>query len=225
MPLDKEWEAKVENALKNGHGKYTYRDLIKVVPPVGSNAISQWLNDETINGYLELIVSLGNQDSGEGTVPKFHAFNSFFMSNLLEKGYAGVMRWAKRAKIDGLKLKSVYEIYIPINRDNHWTLLVVSPRSKTIRYYDSLGGSGKQYIKAVIAWLKGELNSEYKDDEWDIEYSSQSPQQTNGYDCGVFAITTAKQLMLGRPAMSYSRADIPIQRKRIVAELIAGKLL
>jgi hypothetical protein len=224
-PLTKEWEAKVEHALKHGHGSYTTHDLIKVVPPVGSKTISQWLNDETINGYLKLVTDLGNNAQKAGATPKYHAFTSFFMTNLLDKGYEGIKRWSKRAKIDGKKLYDVQDVFIPINRNAHWTVLVISPKNRTIRYYDSLGGNGRAYVAAATQWLRGELGTAFIEGDWMIDNTAASPMQNNGSDCGVFAITTAKQLMLGRSPMTYGAGEIPVQRRRIVAELVAGKLL
>ena len=224
-PLSKEWEAKVEHALKHGHGPYTTHDLVKVVPPIGSKTTSQWLNDETINGYLKLITDLGNKSQTAATTPKYHAFTSFFMTTLLEKGYEGIKRWSKRAKIDGKKLFEVQDVFIPINRNLHWTMLAVSPKHRAIRYYDSLGGNGRPYVTAALHWLRGELGAAFIEGDWMIDNAAPSPMQNNGSDCGVFAITTAKQLMLGRSPMGYGPKEIPIQRRRIVAELVAGKLL
>jgi hypothetical protein len=224
-PLSKEWEAKVEHALKHGHGPYTTHDLIKVVPPIGSKTTSQWLNDETINGYLKLVTDLGNKAQTATAIPKYHAFTSFFMTTLLEKGYEGIKRWSKRAKIDGKKLFDVQDVFIPINRNLHWTVLVVSPKHRAIRYYDSLCGNGRPYVAAAIHWLRGELGPAFIEGDWMIDNAAPSPMQNNGSDCGVFAVTTAKQLMLGRSPMGYGPREIPIQRRRIVAELVAGKLL
>jgi hypothetical protein len=224
-PLSKEWEAKVEHALRHGHGPYTTHDLVKVVPPIWSKTTSQWLNDETINGYLKLVTDLGNKSQTAAAISKYHAFTSFFMTTLLEKGYEGIKRWSKRAKIDGKKLFDVQDVFIPINRNLHWTMLVVSPKHRAIRYYDSLGGNGRPYVAAAIHWLRGELGGAFIEGDWVIDTAAPSPMQNNGSDCGVFAITTAKQLMLGRSPMGYGPKEIPIQRRRIVAELVAGKLL
>ena len=224
-PLPKEWEMKVEHALRHGHGSYTTHDLIKVVAPNGSKSTSQWLNDETINGYLKLVTDLGNRGQNTSATPKYHAFTSFFMTTLLEKGYEGIKRWSKRAKIDGKKLYEVHDVFIPINRNLHWTVLVVSPKSKTMRYYDSLGGNGRTFVAAALQWLAGELGAAFVQGDWMIDSAAASPLQNNGSDCGVFAITTSKQLMLGRSPMEYGPSEIPTQRRRIVAELVAGKLL
>jgi Ulp1 family protease len=147
------------------------------------------------------------------------------MTNLLDKGYEGIKRWSKRAKIDGKKLYDVQDVFIPINRNAHWTVLVISPKNRTIRYYDSLGGNGRAYVAAATQWLRGELGTAFIEGDWMIDNTAASPMQNNGSDCGVFAITTAKQLMLGRSPMTYGAGEIPVQRRRIVAELVAGKLL
>ena len=71
----------------------TRKDLATCYQPLA------WLNDEVINAYLSMIVdhvrrALGN--SGRHERPKFHAFNTFFYSNLRDKGYESVRRWASR---------------------------------------------------------------------------------------------------------------------------------
>ena len=48
------------------------------------------------------------------------------------------------------------------------------------------------------------------------------PKQNNNYDCVVFAITTAKLILLGYgPVGAYDAAVMPAQRIRVVAELMA----
>ena len=226
IPLTEEWNKKVDQALKRGHGTYTPHDLIKVVPAPGGGGGSSWLNDETINGYLKIITDHGNKGQKKGASPRYHAFNSFFMSNLLKKGYESVKRWSKRANIEGNKLKNLEKVFVPVNSNSHWTLLVVSPKAKRIEYYDSLGYSGcsTQYVNAAKQWLQGELGQEWNEEEWVVEEAATS-QQDNGSDCGVFAVTNAKMVMLGRAPTTYGPRDIPLQRRRIVAELIAGCLL
>ena len=222
-PLAAEWETKVEAALKNGHGIYSKDDMSRVVPQPGAGGIAGWLNDESINGYLNLVCNEGNKHVKRGTTPKHHAFNSFFMQTLMDKGPAGVLRWSKRAKVDGKRLLKVDQVYIPINSSSHWTLLVISPKTKDIRYYDSLGGDGSKFIDHAKLWLSDELNADI-DAEWTAG-SGISSRQNNMSDCGVFTVTSAKMLMLGGTAASYGPAQIPLQRRRMVAELIHGALL
>ena len=224
-PLSKQWEVKVDAALKNGHGRLQARDFQKIVPPKGKGGIDAWLNDESINEYLNLITAHANKDS-KGKTPRMHAFSTFFFTSLKTGGYQKVARWAKRAKIAGAALLDVEKIFIPINpNQSHWTLAVIEPKIQRITHYNSFGGGSKAYLDLICEWLQGELGEGFKNQDWELDFRAQSPQQANNSDCGVFTVTTAKQIMLGIDPMSYGAKDIPTQRKRMVAELVNGELL
>lgn len=226
VPLTEEWEVKVESALRSGFGDYKASDLTRVVPLTrGSGGTENWLNDEVINGYLKLIVDHGKQNDRQTQVPTHHAFVSFFYNNLETRGYDAVKRWANRAKIGGRNLLETEYVFIPINSGSHWTLCVVSGKNRTITHYNSLRGNGRRYVETVKSWVSAELGSAWKEEDWKMEFAGESPLQENMDDCGVFTITSARQIMLGLTPMSYGAAMIPLQRRRIVAELVNGELL
>lgn len=232
-PLPAEWELKVNQALAENAGKtvasstagvnITRRDIGKVLPqPRTGDDPAGWLNDEVVAAYLQIVVQHGLKAAGHkrGETPLMHAFNTFFYKNLSEKAYQGVERWAKKAKIGGADLLKVERVFIPINMNSsHWTLLVVSPKFRTIEYFDSFHGRPEKQIQNARVWLKGELKDLYKEEEWKT-IGRAGPKQDNGSDCGVFVSTTAKMIMLGVDPMAYSASDIPVQRRRIVAELM-----
>lgn len=232
-PLTAEWEMKVTQALAEHMGKtvasslvgvnITRRDIGKVLPQRGTgDDVSGWLNDEIVTAYLQIVVEHGLKASGHkrGETPTMHAFNTFFYKNLSEKGPQSILRWAKKAKIGDEALLNVERVFIPVHmHSNHWTLLVVSPKYRTIEYFDSLYGAGSKQIANAKAWLKQELKGHYKEEEWKT-VGRAGPAQNNGADCGVFVSTTAKMIMLGVEPMAYSCRDIPVQRRRIVAELM-----
>lgn len=185
-----------------------------------------WLNDEVINAYLAVLVKYlrhVSRDDTEADKPKFHAFNSFFFSNLRDKGYAAVRRWATRAKIGKESLLSVDTVFVPVHHTSHWTLIVVRPGARTIEHFDSLGSLSHAHVAKIKEWLQGELGPLYVESEWNV-LPSISPQQNNGSDCGVFLLTTAKAVTVGLDPLSYGAADIPIIRRKIVAELVNGGL-
>lgn len=226
IPLSDEWEAKVNNALKHGHGRLQSRDFQKIVPPKGKGGVDAWLNDESINEYLALVTKNANKEVKLKSTPRMHAFSTFFFTSLREGGYKKVARWAKRANLAGAALLDVEKIFIPINpSQSHWTLAVIQPRIQRVTHYNSYGSGSKAYLDVICEWLKGELGAGFNKEDWDLDYSIESPQQTNGSDCGVFTVTTAKQIMLGISPMTYGAADIPTQRRRMVAELVNGELL
>ncbi|KAL4877078.1 hypothetical protein BJY04DRAFT_230903 [Aspergillus karnatakaensis] len=198
----------------------TKKDLATCFTPM------QWLNDEVINSYLALIVDhlrRTNNNAGRHDKPRYHAFNSFFFSNLRDKGYESVRRWASRAKIGGAALLDVDTVFVPVHNSHHWTLILVKPRDRTIENFDSLGSVSRQHVATIQKWLAGELGSAYIAKDWTL-LPSTSPQQNNGSDCGVFLLTTAKAVALGLDPLCYNPTDIVTIRQKIVAELMNGGL-
>ena len=237
--LSADHEAMVNEALRKGMqtqvaltvtgNPITRRDIGKVLPQPGtSDDASGWLNDEVIQAYLEIVVAHGGQNK-RSKVPRYHAFNTFFYNNLRTKGYEGVRRWAKKAKFGGKDLLGVEYIFVPVNKSgNHWTMAIISPSRRTVQYYDSLHGSSSEVIAKLHSWLEGELGSAYNGEEWTVleqdgyQGRGRGPTQLNGSDCGVFAITTAKMVMLGIDPMAVSGRDMQLQRRRVVAEVLSG---
>ncbi|KAL5339955.1 hypothetical protein BJX70DRAFT_387596 [Aspergillus crustosus] len=196
----------------------TKKDLATCCTP------GQWLNDEVINSYLAHIVDYlrqTNNNAGRHDKPRYHAFNSFFFTNLRDKGYESVRRWGTRAKIGKQDLLEVDTVFIPVHNNSHWTLIVVKPTDRTIEHFDSLGKLSKRHVEIVKTWLRGELGPLYVEKEWRI-LPSESPQQNNGSDCGVFLLSTAKAVALDLEPLSYGARDSILLRKKIVAELMNG---
>lgn len=225
--LPPKWEKKVDEAIRlpNSHqlgttpggDPLTRRDLATCYQPLA------WLNDEVINAYLAVIINFLRQasEASSNEQPRHHAFNSFFFSNLRDKGYDSVRRWASRARIGKGNLLGVEIVLVPIHHHSHWTLLVVRPAARTIEHFDSLGGMSRAHVALIQEWLRQELGDKYVEEDWTV-LPSRSPQQDNGSDCGVFLLTTAKLRALNLDPLSYGAKDIPLIRKRIVGELMNG---
>ncbi|KAI1004008.1 hypothetical protein K3495_g4202 [Podosphaera aphanis] len=187
-----------------------------------------WLNDEIINAYLEWIVYSANniakeEDASFGlkptTTPKFLCHNSFFYDNLRKKGPAAQDRLMKRKGVPGLSLLRVDSVFVPICSGAHWTLGVVRPVSKTIEYFDSMGGSPSLFIYHMQCWLKHQLGEAYDPSEWSTPRTA-CARQTNGYDCGVFVCTNAFCVAVGLETSCYQEADMARQRRNIAAVLL-----
>lgn len=228
--LSSEWVEKVEQAVKVGDPRSGLKgsDLARVAPfrTHGANR-DNWLNDEAINEYLNIVSAHGQGETDEKAPRTHHAFSTFFYSTLLDKskGTKALRRWSKRAGIDGKKLLSTKFVFIPINSGAHWTLCVVSGANKTVTYYDSMNGNGSKKMRDVLEWVAAELEEEFVRDEWTL-LAGMSGQQTNSDDCGVFTVTNARSLMLGEePDKAFSAHQMRFQRERIVAEIINGGLL
>jgi len=181
----------------------------------------QWLNDELINYYMELIVDRSKKTEG---MPKCHAMNTFFYPKLSTQSYKSVRRWTKKVDIFSLDL-----VFYPIHLGVHWTLAVVDFRSKEINYYDSMGSPNakclhhlRQYLSEEHANKKG---TPYDTSDWTLSSIDADiiPQQMNGSDCGVFACTFAE--FISRDAdLAFEQSDMPLIRRTMVWEILNGAL-
>ena len=241
-PLTAEWDTKLRDTLAkrpnevvartSAGNELDRRDIGKVLPQPGTaDDPSGWVNDNVITGYLDSVVDYGLQARGHkrGETPKLHAFNTAFYNNITEKGVESVKRWSRRPKISGKDLLKVEHVFIPVNVGGaHWTLLVVSPVWKRIEYFDSLHGSSVAAIRNAKAWIKMELGDAWNEREWEVVEDpglagrGKGPRQSNSSDCGIFTITTAKMITLGVDPMAITASDMPLQRKRVVVELVNG---
>lgn len=131
--------------------------------------LANGISEAEASAYFEWVVNLGRQmaNQKEGETPKYHAFDPVFYASLKNRGAKSVKTWASEAQIGGSNLLNVEQIFIPVRQaDKHWSLLVVSPKAKTINYYDSLGSSARPHIRLVKIWLAQELGKAYKERDW-----------------------------------------------------------
>ncbi|GME66554.1 unnamed protein product [[Candida] boidinii] len=188
----------------------------------------KWLNDNIIDFYMKLIVAR-SQNSAE-LLPKIHIFSTHFYSTLSSKGYKGVARWAKRAKINVTQLDY---IFVPVNLNQvHWALGVINNKDRSFQYYDSLfGHAGPEIISRLEEYLTGETKRLYGDDYSGADYTDYErctavdcPQQENGSDCGVFTCTAVDYISRSS-GLFYSQADMLTIRQRMAYEICQNKLL
>lgn len=229
--LTRDWEEKVDEAMAAKRPNQTYsnttvnrHDLGTLLPQTPSEGVG-WLNDEIVNEYLAALVAraVATSDQKPGTAPPLHAFSTHLYNTWKAKGFAGVARWFKRAKMEGSKLLAVGTIFVPINESSHWTLLIVSGTRQTVEYYDSLGGRGAKYADFALDLVRGNLGEKaFKREEWRVLHTD-SARQTNGMDCGVFVCMNALALVLDRePRLAVPSAEMPLARRQVAATLLNG---
>merc|ERR1712188_159046 len=99
-----------------------------------------------------------------------------------------------------------------------------------------MGGGGRACQELLRQFVRDEMKDkkgvEESFDEWE-NYSPgrKVPQQANGYDCGVFVCRFAEVLSRhvqshdeGEPYFDFSQKEIPMLRKRMVAEIASGHI-
>nr|XP_019958423.1 PREDICTED: sentrin-specific protease 5-like isoform X2 [Paralichthys olivaceus]XP_019958432.1 PREDICTED: sentrin-specific protease 5-like isoform X2 [Paralichthys olivaceus] len=176
-------------------------------------ADQNWLNDQVMNMYGELIV--------ESAHHKVHFLNSFFHRQLMTKGYDGVKRWTKQ-----VDLFSKCLLLVPIHLEVHWCLVTADFVKKRICLYDSQGNALQKVARNILKYLMAEAKEKQQtafENGWTVSFDENVPQQTNENDCGVFVLEYSRCLALTKP-LQFSQEDIPKIRKRIYKELCDCKL-
>lgn len=184
-------------------------------------ADGQWLNDEIINFYMNLIVARSGERKG---LPRVYAFSTFFVPKLIAAGYGGVSRWTR--KVD---LFSYDVLLVPLHITAHWCLVVVDFRERRIAYYDSLGPPFKTPRCLRLMRLYLEAESRQRRDRgldwrgWTTRVAD-VPLQQNGNDCGVFVCQYAECLTRDAP-ISFGQEHIPYFRRRVAYEILHKTIL
>ena len=108
-----------------------------------------WLNDEVINFYFNLISE--RSDLVEGA-PKVHIFSTFFYAKLTSSpsAYNMLKRWTRKVDIFAKDL-----ILVPVHLNVHWTLIGVNCKKRRISFYDSMCGGpinrgGSKHQQAIL---------------------------------------------------------------------------
>uniref|UniRef100_A0A8C6MHS0 SUMO specific peptidase 1 n=1 Tax=Nothobranchius furzeri TaxID=105023 RepID=A0A8C6MHS0_NOTFU len=133
--LTEEMEAEVDKALMKGGSPHEILSegfgLSLTRKDLQTLSSLNWLNDEVINFYMNLLV----ERSKEPDLPSTNTFNTFFYPKLRSSGYSAVRRWTKKMDIFSKDI-----LLVPVHLGVHWCLCVVDFRKKSIMYFDSMGG-------------------------------------------------------------------------------------
>ncbi|KAI0271549.1 hypothetical protein BC834DRAFT_449038 [Gloeopeniophorella convolvens] len=197
-----------------------------------------WLNDEIINFYGQLILDRsearpkGNALKNgarrdKSPILDVHYFNSFFFEKLSREGYekARLAKWTKKFDIFS---KDV--ILIPINHGNsHWTAAAINFRRRRIESFDSMGVRRQDVFDLLREYVKLEhLNKKSKPFDWTdwVDYSPRdTPQQENGYDCGVFTCQFLEAISRGMDSpFNFTQRNMAYLRRRMIWEIAHTQL-
>ncbi|KAI9530724.1 hypothetical protein NQZ68_000215 [Dissostichus eleginoides] len=180
-----------------------------------------WLNDEVINFYMNLLV----ERSKDPKLPSVNTFNTFFYPRLRSSGYSAVRRWTKKTDIFSKDI-----LLVPVHLGVHWCLSVVDFRKKAILYFDSMGGNNDGACQILLDYLlqesKDKKGKALDTSDWTLHSKKRSeiPQQMNGSDCGMFTCKYADYITKDRP-ITFTQKHMPYFRRRIVWEILNHKLL
>ncbi|KAK3160823.1 hypothetical protein QOZ80_1BG0065300 [Eleusine coracana subsp. coracana] len=174
----------------------------------------EWLNDEVINLYLDLLKEREQREPSKFL--KCHFFNTFFYKKLSSGGYdyKAVRRWTTKRKL-GYSLMECEKIFVPIHKEVHWCLAVINIRDKKFQYLDSLGSMDMKVLTNLARYLVDEVKDKTGQQidalSWKQEGVQNLPLQENGWDCGMFMLkyidffSRNMDLIFGQKHMRYFR--------------------
>jgi sentrin-specific protease 1 len=185
---------------------------------VGSN----WLNDEVINFYMNLLVERSEKRADDG-YPKVYSMNTFFIPKLLQSGHPGLKRWTRKVDIFSYDV-----IPVPVHvGEVHWCMAIIHMRNKTIKYYDSMGKPNERVLDALEQYLKDECMDKKKEkfdmSGWEKVSVPDCPRQMNGSDCGVFSCMNA-EFVTRDSNITFSQQHMPYFRHKMVCEIAGGAM-
>ncbi|XP_055532417.1 sentrin-specific protease 1-like isoform X2 [Wyeomyia smithii] len=182
-----------------------------------------WLNDEVINFYMNLLIERSKQHADDG-FPRVYAMNTFFIPKLFASGHAGLKRWTRKVDIFSYDI-----IPIPVHVGRvHWCMAVIDLKNQSIRYYDSMGTPNKPVLDALEQYLKDESLDKRKKpfdtSGFSKEHMRDCPRQMNGSDCGVFSCMFAEHESRNRE-IGFSQQHMPYFRQKMIYEISQGRLI
>ncbi|KAK4024551.1 hypothetical protein OUZ56_009973 [Daphnia magna] len=175
---------------------------------------TNWLDDVVVDDYLKLIAESSNMES---LSPKVINLSCFFVLSLLRAQQTGNLSQVMKINVLETDL-----ILIPLNINNvHWTLATLSCNEKLLKFYDSLGGEGGDFLKLILQHFASLTNTSFN--EWTIEVMKNIPRQENSYDCGVFVGQYSLCLSKEAP-LNFHQDNMKIIREIMIEELTTRKL-
>jgi len=213
-------EEKIDDALGDGYPDDTISDKFNIQlkrSDIHRLRDYEWLNDEVVNFYLNLIM---DRNKNSPNMPKIFVFNTFFYP-IIEKSnyaYSRVRKWTK-----SVDLFSLDKVIVPVHLGNHWCLAIVNFNNKRFEYYDSLGGDNLTCHKALRRYIADEHKDKKKTDfdftGWENYTPKDIPHQRNGYDCGVFMCKFA-DFSSKNKGFNFSQKNMQYFRKRMVLDIV-----
>uniref|UniRef100_A0A1I7XQ06 ULP_PROTEASE domain-containing protein n=1 Tax=Heterorhabditis bacteriophora TaxID=37862 RepID=A0A1I7XQ06_HETBA len=228
--------------------KLTRRDLLTLCD-------LDWLNDEVINFYLQLVCERSVRTEGMPKVSNVHyfhmvvvyAFNTFFYSNINSKGYASVKRWTRKVDIFSYEI-----LLVPIHLNVHWCMAigtnaeqlmigqglvllqplelfcVIDLGEKKIDYYDSLLGRNQRCLDDLKNYLMEESKDKKKQpfDFTNWKYNLRSDIPRQ-LNGSDCGVFSCKfaEFASRRKEVTFNQEHMPYYRQRMVYELVNKKLL
>ncbi|KAI5191461.1 hypothetical protein NECID01_1455 [Nematocida sp. AWRm77] len=178
-----------------------------------------WLCDKTVNAMLEILAchapgthlvgasfctkhpSRAHPHAASQDAPKCLVFTSFYFESLQARGMESISTWTH-----GIDTQNVERIVFPVFGHNHWSACVLFVSSRTCLLLDSLVPAHQDMPRILLKHAGIDA----------VVYCTGTAQQTNGHDCGVYALYFAFCAMKNKMHRAYRK--VPEKFIRLVRE-------
>jgi len=195
-----------------------------------------YLNDNLINFYLKFIE---NMLISEEMRKKCHFFNTYFMAQMLklfnesnktvqdhDRIYESMKKWVKKVNLFEKDF-----IFIPVNNNEHWNLIVVCYPARFfsqdndlpfLLFFDSLSRMDSVYAGILFQFFSRELRAKMPDTfrNYTIakayrfnltifpHYQHMLPKQSNFSDCGLFLLQYIEMFVYNQDHIMEQKEDM-----------------
>ena len=180
---------------------------------------TNWLNDKIIEGYMELI----KKRSDEAENSAVEVMSTFLYTKLINRGVELGSKETENWIKEDLRDKDL--VFFPIHEKDHWSLILVKPRSREIEYFDSLRGSRNfsRAPKIIKQFMELYCKGKGEPAPYKTKVRNDASLQNNGHDCGVFLCQFAERLARGE-SVYLRQENMPEYRRHMTKELKEGSL-
>jgi Ulp1 family protease len=198
--------------------------------PDNEDPTSKWLDDACLEFVGHLMNDRERSKISENSKYPRKAVLPVFLSRLLFSSYYldndGMQDLYRYNDIWTIDVNSYDLLLAPINiNNNHSILMCINPRTHVMMLIDSLGKAYSLFRDCFLKWI--ELNYEknnvpFHAEEWRF-FTSQGPVQTNGFDCGMFVLTSCLFLLDNLP-LSFTQSDMKTLRERVIYDIATSTI-
>jgi len=176
------------DALFSFHNSNIYKDDVRLLNP------PNYLNDELIAFAFEYFQHVL---FGESKSVRFISPQTAFI--IMHENDADDLK----DTVEGCEIEGKNLVFFPVNDNanitgtggSHWSLLVFDASDQTFYAFDSASQSNSRVAKKLAVQLAPFLTNEEKKTHPETNFvMAKTPQQDNGYDCGLFALGIAEFL-------------------------------
>ena len=176
---------------------------------------NQWLNDNMINYFLNLLLVHLNRPC--------LLFNTFFF-NSIKNSISSVDSWFQNVNIFSYKFH-----LIPIHHNNnHWMLVCTDLNQSKVTLFDSFHQTHPSVLLKIKEFYQRHYVHHYSvslPDSWTFIHEKSIPLQRNGYDCGVFVCKFAELFLREPVSYNFLSRDCDFFRKQIMLSLLTDEIV